>query len=84
LNVPVTSWEEVLMPEYMPLTDGANVRILGEPEVRRLTNLSRTTRWRLEREGKFPKRLRLSGNRVGWQADEVLAWIAALPRGGAA
>jgi prophage regulatory protein len=72
------------MSEHMALPDEANVRILGEREVHRLTNLSRTTRWRLEREGKFPKRLRLSGNRVGWQADEVLAWIAALPRGGAA
>ena len=72
------------MSEHMALTDEAKIRILGEPEVHRLTNLSRTTRWRLEREGKFPRRLRLSGNRVGWHADEVLAWIAALPRGGAA
>ena len=72
------------MSERMTLADEVKVRILGEPEVHRLTNLSRTTRWRLEREGKFPKRVRLSGNRVGWQADEVLAWIAALPRGGVA
>jgi prophage regulatory protein len=72
------------MSERIALADEAKIRILGEPEVHRLTNLSRTTRWRLEREGKFPKRLRLSGNRVGWQANEVLAWIAALPRGGAA
>jgi prophage regulatory protein len=72
------------MLEHMALAGEVEVRILGEPEVYRLTNLSRTTRWRLEREGKFPRRLRLSGNRVGWQADEVLAWIAALPRGGIA
>jgi prophage regulatory protein len=72
------------MLEHMALAGEVEVRILGEPEVYRLTNLSRTTRWRLEREGKFPRRLRLSGNRVGWQADEVLAWMAALPRGGAA
>ena len=74
----------IFMLEHMALAGEVEVRILGEPEVYRLTNLSRTTRWRLEREGKFPRRLRLSGNRVGWQADEVLAWIAALPRGGAA
>jgi predicted DNA-binding transcriptional regulator AlpA len=55
--------------------------ILGDRAVRQLTNLSRTTIWRLERHGKFPRRLRLSGNRVGWRADEVLAWIQALPRG---
>jgi prophage regulatory protein len=55
--------------------------ILGESEVEQLTNLSRTTLWRLERQGRFPQRLRLSGNRVGWRSDEVLAWIEALPRG---
>jgi prophage regulatory protein len=69
------------MSEHPALNDEVKVRILGEPEVHRLTNLSRTTRWRLEREGKFPKRLRLSGNRIGWRADEILAWIESLSRG---
>jgi prophage regulatory protein len=55
--------------------------ILGDRAVRQLTNLSRTTIWRLERQGKFPRRLRLSGNRIGWRADEVLEWIELLPRG---
>jgi predicted DNA-binding transcriptional regulator AlpA len=55
--------------------------ILGDRAVRQLTNLSRTTIWRLERQGKFPRRLRLSGNRIGWRADEILEWIQLLPRG---
>jgi predicted DNA-binding transcriptional regulator AlpA len=55
--------------------------ILGETAVRKLTDLSRTTIWRLERQGKFPRRLRLSGNRVGWRAEEILEWIQSLPRG---
>lgn len=31
---------------------------------------------RLEREGKFPKRLRLSPCRVVWMADEIKAWLS--------
>jgi prophage regulatory protein len=61
----------------------AGVRIMGEPEVEERTSLSRVTRWRLEREGKFPQRLRLAGNRVGWLAEEIVAWIESRPRGAA-
>src|SRR2546426_3557030 len=49
--------------------------ILGERQVRELTNLSRTTRWRMERRGEFPKRVRLSPGRVGWRQDEIRDWI---------
>ena len=55
----------------------AVTRILLEPEVRRLTGVSRITRWRWEREGQFPKRLQLGTNVVGWREDEVLAWARA-------
>ena len=41
-------------------------RFLREPEVHRLTGLSRTTRWRLERAGKFPRRRRISENAVAY------------------
>jgi prophage regulatory protein len=68
------------MSEQIAFADEPKIKILGEPEVHRLTSLSRTTRWRLEREGKFPRRLRLSGNRIGWRADEILAWIESLCR----
>ena len=43
--------------------------------------LSRTSIWRLEREGLFPKRIRLSANTVGWLEDEVQDWLASRPRG---
>ena len=51
-------------------------RFLREPEVHRLTGLSRTTRWRLERAGKFPRRRRISDNAIAWSAFEINAWIA--------
>ena len=59
----------------------AGVRIMGEAEVKESTNLSRVTRWRLERDGQFPQRLRLAGNRVGWLAEEIMQWIESRPRG---
>ena len=50
-------------------------RFLREPEVAQITGLSRTTRWRLEREGRFPRRRRASPNRVAWLLSEVQSWI---------
>ena len=50
-------------------------RFLGEIEVARITDLSRTTRWRLERDGRFPKKRHISANRIGWLQSEILEWM---------
>ena len=50
-------------------------RFLGEIEVARITDLSRTTRWRMEREGRFPKKRHISANRIGWLQSEIIEWI---------
>lgn len=50
-------------------------RIVGEIECRQLTDLSRTSRWRLMRRGQFPKKIRLSANRTGWHLSSILAWL---------
>jgi prophage regulatory protein len=47
-----------------------------EPECRQITGLSRVTRWRLEREGKFPRRRRLSSGAIGWLRSEIAHWVA--------
>ena len=39
--------------EYIPNID----RMIREKECRELTTLANSTRWKLEKEGKFPKRL---------------------------
>jgi len=49
--------------------------LLPEQEVLRQTAVSKTTIWRLERQGRFPKRIRISPRRVGWLQSEVDAWI---------
>jgi prophage regulatory protein len=60
----------------MPDTNGsAPDRFMREPEVKSLTGLSRTTRWRMEQVGDFPRRRRLSKNSVGWLSGEVEAWM---------
>lgn len=43
--------------------------------VQQVTGLSRSTAWRLEKEGKFPSRRQLSANAVGWLKTEIEAWI---------
>ena len=50
-------------------------RIVREPECQEATGISRSTRWRLEREGLFPQRRRLSPRLVGWLESEIQAWI---------
>lgn len=53
-----------------------NISYLREPQVFNITKLSKSTRWRLEKAGKFPKRRQLSANAVGWLASEIEEWIA--------
>ncbi len=57
------------------------MQILRIHSVLELTGLSRTTIWRLERQGRVPTRFQLSENSVGWDKDEVLKWINSRPRG---
>jgi len=45
------------------------------PRVHDLTGLSRPTIWRLEKDGLFPKRRRLTGNTVAWIEDEIMEWL---------
>ena len=57
------------------------MKILRVHDVTRVTGLSRTTLWRLERRGEFPRRLRLSQNSCGWLAKEIDDWLLSRPRG---
>ena len=63
------------------LTEVDRQAIVREAEVARLTGSARSTRFKWERDGKFPRRLCLPGGGVGWRLDEVLDWISNLPRG---
>lgn len=52
-----------------------STRVLNSAEVEDATTLSQSTIWRLERQGRFPKRFQLSDNRVGWLQPEINDWI---------
>ena len=57
------------------------MKILRTHQVMKVTGLSRSTLWRLERRGDFPPRLRLSWNSCGWLDSEIQDWLRSRPRG---
>ncbi len=54
-------------------------RVLDIDETKRMSNLSDSGLRREELRGSFPRRRRISPNRVGWLESEVLAWVKRLP-----
>jgi prophage regulatory protein len=60
---------------HTPHINGKN-RILRRSDVVTETGLSSSTIRRLELAGKFPPRLKLSAQAVGWREAEVREWIA--------
>jgi prophage regulatory protein len=50
-------------------------KILNILQVQQITGLSRSTLWREERAGRFPCRITITTNRVGWEESEVLTWL---------
>lgn len=52
-------------------------RFLPANEVEHVSGYSRTTIWRHEREGLFPRRVKIGKARVGWLESELREWIAA-------
>ncbi|ELI8278890.1 TPA: AlpA family phage regulatory protein [Yersinia enterocolitica] len=55
-------------------------RTIREPECRQITGLCRTTRYLMEREGKFPARRKLGGRAIGWMLSEIQVWQQNQPR----
>ena len=51
------------------------MRILSKKDVRALVLYSPAHIDRLEKAGRFPKRVQLGPCRVGWVESEVLAWL---------
>lgn len=45
-----------------------------ENERARLTGVPRPTWWRIEKEGKAPKRIKVTQRRVAWRLSEIRKW----------
>lgn len=57
------------------ITREARDRILRNSDLDAITGISRTTRWRMEQNGQFPKRRQISYGAVGWASSEVETWM---------
>lgn len=53
----------------------SNDQIIRPRSIPTITGLSRTTIWRLEKDGCFPNRVRLSAGAIGWRLSEVMDWL---------
>lgn len=62
--------------QHDPLTQ---MRFLTMKEVSTLATYTPQHVYRLERAGKFPRRVRIGPNRVGWRMADVLEWMASRP-----
>jgi len=54
-------------------------RLIRLPEVISRTGLSRSTIYRLEKQGGFVPRVRLGKRATAWNLDQITAWIEARP-----
>ena len=52
-------------------------RIITTKELLGIVPYSAMHVWRLERDGKFPGRIQIGPNRVGWSLREIMAWVEA-------
>lgn len=50
-------------------------RVITRRELRRLVPYCPQHILRLEKKGKFPKRIKVGERRVGWWLHEVMAWL---------
>jgi prophage regulatory protein len=58
-----------------PRTDLSHLRIVTQRELRLLVPYTPQHILRLEKAGKFPRRLIIGGNRIGWLLSDIEAWI---------
>ena len=56
--------------------------MLRRRSVERMTGLSKSTLYRLIKQGRFPAPLRMTRKAVRWRREEVNDWLSRRPRGG--
>ena len=64
--------------KHLPVPD----RIVDAKERRKIIPYSDVHVGRLERDGRFPKRIHLGPHRVGWRLSALMNWIEAREREG--
>lgn len=64
------------------LASSSPLRLLRWPEVQRRIGASRSTVWRWERAGLFPRRVVTGPRCVGWLEGEIETWLGSRHRRG--
>jgi predicted DNA-binding transcriptional regulator AlpA len=59
----------------LDVTTTPEKRALSHKAVLARVPVSRTTLWRMERAGQFPKRIQISPNRVAWLEADIDTWL---------
>jgi prophage regulatory protein len=74
----ITTKQHEAETEDRALNNSRPRRMLNEKQLLDIVPLSRTSIYRLEKSGKFPRATYISANRRIWYEDEVVAWQAAV------
>lgn len=79
LNLSLHPVENLKMVNNISVTStdvgGIQERIIRERERCALTSISRSQAYQLEKQGLYPKRIKLGNRSVGWLYSETMAWI---------
>lgn len=49
---------------------------MRKPEVIKVTGMSGSSLYRLEKQKKFPRRFQISNNIVAWRSDQIFEWMS--------
>ncbi|MBD1564561.1 helix-turn-helix transcriptional regulator [Vibrio sp. S12_S33] len=62
---------EKQLPDFLIASD----RLVREVERKHITSISRSQAWKLEQQGRFPKRITLGTRSVCWKLSDLIAWV---------
>ncbi|GEO42135.1 hypothetical protein SAE02_62830 [Skermanella aerolata] len=58
-----------------PAASAGLEKLISSRELREMIPYSAVHIWRLERDGKFPRRIHLGPRRIAWRKTEITEWI---------
>jgi predicted DNA-binding transcriptional regulator AlpA len=72
--MPSNEFDRQTEPEAFTPNRHEPRRMLSEAQVLEIVPIGRTTLYRMEKAGRFPRGTYISPNRRVWFADEIIAW----------
>lgn len=56
-----------------------HLRIIRPTELAEMLSVSRVTLWRMEKEGRLPRRRKIAARAVGWLESDIKEWLEERP-----